>query len=204
MPLTFLVFFSFFFFFSCAHLWRTLLTEVTLCEQVSPHEFLQAVMKASKKRFRIGQQSDPVEFMSWLLNTLHMDLRTSKDASSIIHQCFQVWFRPMTIHHYIVWYNWFPKAACSSNLQTISGWVGGCERVSRQWKQRSLQDAFPDAWARFATASSFQRCHGEKHHSSGIYTSCFRFFSIDSFKPWKSCYSVPFTIRISGRMKLMN
>ncbi|KAJ0263485.1 Ubiquitin C-terminal hydrolases superfamily protein [Hirschfeldia incana] len=57
--------------------------------QVSPHEFLQAVMKASKKRFRIGQQSDPVEFMSWLLNTLHTDLRTSKDASSIIHQCFQ-------------------------------------------------------------------------------------------------------------------
>ncbi|CAB79190.1 putative protein [Arabidopsis thaliana] len=56
---------------------------------VSPHEFLQAVMKASKKRFRIGQQSDPVEFMSWLLNTLHMDLRTSKDASSIIHKCFQ-------------------------------------------------------------------------------------------------------------------
>ncbi|CAN7021573.1 unnamed protein product [Brassica rapa subsp. trilocularis] len=53
--------------------------------QVSPHEFLQAVMK----RFKIGQQSDPVEFMSWLLNTLHMDLRTSKDASSIIHQCFQ-------------------------------------------------------------------------------------------------------------------
>ncbi|XP_010538757.1 PREDICTED: U4/U6.U5 tri-snRNP-associated protein 2 [Tarenaya hassleriana] len=57
--------------------------------QVSPHEFLQAVMKASKKRFRIGQQSDPVEFMSWLLNTLHSDLRTSKNGSSIIHQCFQ-------------------------------------------------------------------------------------------------------------------
>ncbi|KAJ4875354.1 Ubiquitin C-terminal hydrolases superfamily protein [Raphanus sativus] len=55
---------------------------------VSPHEFVQAVMKG-KKRFRIGQQSDPVEFMSWLLNTLHVDLRTSKDASSIIHQCFQ-------------------------------------------------------------------------------------------------------------------
>lgn len=56
--------------------------------QVSPHEFLQAVMKASKKRFRIGAQSDPVEFMSWLLNTLHMDLRTSK-KNSIIYQCFQ-------------------------------------------------------------------------------------------------------------------
>ncbi|CAH9077132.1 unnamed protein product [Cuscuta epithymum] len=57
--------------------------------QVSPHEFLQAVMKSSKKRFRIGVQSDPVEFMSWLLNTLHNDLRTSKKSSSIIYQCFQ-------------------------------------------------------------------------------------------------------------------
>ncbi|KAI3680455.1 hypothetical protein L6452_35226 [Arctium lappa] len=57
--------------------------------QVSPHEFLQAVMKASKKRFRIGAQSDPVEFMSWLLNTLHKDLKNSKTKSSIIHQCFQ-------------------------------------------------------------------------------------------------------------------
>ncbi|KAG8385817.1 hypothetical protein BUALT_Bualt03G0084700 [Buddleja alternifolia] len=57
--------------------------------QVSPHEFLQAVMKASKKRFRIGAQSDPVEFMSWLLNTLHGDLKSSKKGSSIIHQCFQ-------------------------------------------------------------------------------------------------------------------
>ncbi|XP_059663232.1 uncharacterized protein LOC132308944 [Cornus florida] len=57
--------------------------------QVSPHEFLQAVMKASKKRFRIGAQSDPVEFMSWLLNTLHTDLKSSKKSSSIIHQCFQ-------------------------------------------------------------------------------------------------------------------
>ncbi|BBH02699.1 Ubiquitin C-terminal hydrolases superfamily protein [Prunus dulcis] len=58
--------------------------------QVSPHEFLQAVMKASKKRFRIGEQSDPVEFMSWLLNTLHADLRTSKKDSSIVYECFQV------------------------------------------------------------------------------------------------------------------
>ncbi|KAG9452791.1 hypothetical protein H6P81_005695 [Aristolochia fimbriata] len=58
--------------------------------QVSPHEFLQAVMKASKKRFRIGAQSDPVEFMSWLLNTLHADLKGSKkNSSSIIHKCFQ-------------------------------------------------------------------------------------------------------------------
>lgn len=58
--------------------------------QVSPHEFLQAVMVASKKRFRIGAQSDPVEFMSWLLNTLHGDLGgTKKSNSSIIYKCFQ-------------------------------------------------------------------------------------------------------------------
>ncbi|XXG81923.1 hypothetical protein AAC387_Pa09g2453 [Persea americana] len=58
--------------------------------QVSPHEFLQAVMKASKKRFRIGVQSDPVEFMSWLLNTLHADLKSSaRNNRNIIHQCFQ-------------------------------------------------------------------------------------------------------------------
>ena len=46
-------------------------------------------MKASKKRFRIGAQSDPVEFMSWLLNTLHGDLKTKKNKS-IIYDCFQV------------------------------------------------------------------------------------------------------------------
>ncbi|CAI0440101.1 unnamed protein product [Linum tenue] len=57
--------------------------------QVSPHEFLQAVMKASKKRFRIGQQSDPLEFMAWLLNTLHAELKTSKKNNSIIYDCFQ-------------------------------------------------------------------------------------------------------------------
>ncbi|KAM7525136.1 hypothetical protein LguiA_015038 [Lonicera macranthoides] len=57
--------------------------------QVSPHEFLRAVMQASEKRFQIGVQSDPVKFMSWLLDTLHKDLRTSKRSSSIINQWFQ-------------------------------------------------------------------------------------------------------------------
>ncbi|XP_021766790.1 U4/U6.U5 tri-snRNP-associated protein 2-like [Chenopodium quinoa] len=58
--------------------------------QVSPHEFLQAVMKASNKKFRIGAQSDPLDFVTWLLNTLHKDLKkSSKKNTSIIHQCFQ-------------------------------------------------------------------------------------------------------------------
>ncbi|OMP10846.1 Zinc finger, UBP-type [Corchorus olitorius] len=56
---------------------------------VSPHEFLEAVMKASKKRFQKGVQSEPVQFMSWLLKALHADLRTSEESSSIIHECFQ-------------------------------------------------------------------------------------------------------------------
>lgn len=47
-------------------------------------------MKASNKRFQIGVQSDPVEFMSWLLNTLHAELKSKKTKRSIIHDCFQV------------------------------------------------------------------------------------------------------------------
>jgi U4/U6.U5 tri-snRNP-associated protein 2 len=57
---------------------------------VSPHEFLQAVMVASNKRFKIGEQADPVTFMMWLLNKLHTDLGgTKKSNSSVIYQCFQ-------------------------------------------------------------------------------------------------------------------
>jgi U4/U6.U5 tri-snRNP-associated protein 2 len=46
--------------------------------QVSPHEFMQAVMAASNKRFIIDRQSDPVEFLSWLVNSLHLDLTGGK------------------------------------------------------------------------------------------------------------------------------
>lgn len=35
-------------------------------------------MSASGKRFIIDQQSDPVEFLSWLVNTLHHDLTGGK------------------------------------------------------------------------------------------------------------------------------
>lgn len=38
---------------------------------VSPHEFIQAVSYASKKRFRPGVQAEAVDFLSWLLNSLH-------------------------------------------------------------------------------------------------------------------------------------
>ncbi|XP_006454222.1 spindle pole body protein [Agaricus bisporus var. bisporus H97] len=58
--------------------------------QVSPHEFLQEVNRASGGKFRLEQQGDPVEFLGWLLNRLHKDLGGSKKRnSSIIFSTFQ-------------------------------------------------------------------------------------------------------------------
>ncbi|PNW70479.1 hypothetical protein CHLRE_17g721600v5 [Chlamydomonas reinhardtii] len=58
--------------------------------QVSPHEFVQAVRNASKKRFTADAQADPVDFYSWLLNHLHLDLTGGKTRKpSIITQCLQ-------------------------------------------------------------------------------------------------------------------
>lgn len=58
--------------------------------QVSPHEFLQEVSNASNKKFKITEQGDPLEFLSWLLNALHRDLGgTRKPNSSIIYSIFQ-------------------------------------------------------------------------------------------------------------------
>ncbi|KAK3259466.1 hypothetical protein CYMTET_31537 [Cymbomonas tetramitiformis] len=58
--------------------------------QVSPHEFMQAVMQSSKKRFLIDKQGEPVEFFSWLANTLHYDLTGGKvKKRSVITDCLQ-------------------------------------------------------------------------------------------------------------------
>ena len=61
--------------------------------QVSPHEFLQEVSRASNGRFKLTEQADPVEFLGWLLNRLHFDLAGSASAArkrpTIITQCFQ-------------------------------------------------------------------------------------------------------------------
>ena len=57
---------------------------------MSPHEFMQAVMAASGKRYSIDKQSDPVEFFAWLLNALHADLTGGKrKRPSIVTACFQ-------------------------------------------------------------------------------------------------------------------
>ncbi|PPQ72468.1 hypothetical protein CVT24_003092 [Panaeolus cyanescens] len=58
--------------------------------QVSPHEFLQEVNRASAGKFRLEVHGDPVEFLGWLLNRLHKDLGgTKKKNSSIIFRTFQ-------------------------------------------------------------------------------------------------------------------
>lgn len=58
--------------------------------QVSPHEFLQEVGRASSGKFNLEKQGDPVEFLGWLLNTLHKDLGgTKKRNSSVIFSTFQ-------------------------------------------------------------------------------------------------------------------
>jgi U4/U6.U5 tri-snRNP-associated protein 2 len=57
---------------------------------VSPHEFMQAVSIASNKRFTTEKKGDPVEFMLWLVNQLHLDLTGGKrKRPSIITECLQ-------------------------------------------------------------------------------------------------------------------
>jgi len=58
--------------------------------QVSPHELLQECSNRSGGRFKITQVGDPLEFLGWLLNTLHQDLGGNrKPSSSIIYSAFQ-------------------------------------------------------------------------------------------------------------------
>ena len=58
---------------------------------VSPHELLQQVSRQSQKRFDLLQQSDPIEFLSWFLNNVHLALggSKSKPGTSIIQKAFQ-------------------------------------------------------------------------------------------------------------------
>ncbi|KAI4198675.1 MAG: hypothetical protein LQ348_001995 [Seirophora lacunosa] len=58
---------------------------------VSPHELIQQVSRQSNKRFDLLHQSDPVDFLSWFLNNMHLALGGSKTkpGTSIIHRVFQ-------------------------------------------------------------------------------------------------------------------
>jgi U4/U6.U5 tri-snRNP-associated protein 2 len=58
---------------------------------VSPHELLQEVTLRSNKRFNLTEQSDPVDFLNWFLNNLHLALggSKSKPGTSIVQKVFQ-------------------------------------------------------------------------------------------------------------------
>ncbi|KAI8923126.1 hypothetical protein BC831DRAFT_472634, partial [Entophlyctis helioformis] len=54
--------------------------------QVSPHELIQEIANASQKRFRLGEQCDVSEFLSWFVNTLHRGL-IKKRRSGRVRRC---------------------------------------------------------------------------------------------------------------------
>jgi len=57
---------------------------------VDPHMLIQAISRASKKKFQVGHQSEVGEFMPWFLNQLHVGIGgTRKSGSSIIYRTFQ-------------------------------------------------------------------------------------------------------------------
>lgn len=58
---------------------------------VSPHELLQEISLRSSKRFTLTKQSDPIDFLSWFLNNLHLSLggTPTRPGSSIIQKVFQ-------------------------------------------------------------------------------------------------------------------
>ena len=58
---------------------------------VSPHELMQEIALRSNKKFLLTTQSDPLDFLAWFLNTLHLALGGSKTKphSSLIQKFFQ-------------------------------------------------------------------------------------------------------------------
>ncbi|ORY71273.1 uncharacterized protein BCR38DRAFT_453864 [Pseudomassariella vexata] len=75
----------------CAILFRKIWNPRAFKNHVSPHELLQEISLRSNKRFTLTAQSDPVEFLSWFLNNIHMGLGGSKTkpGSSIVQRIFQ-------------------------------------------------------------------------------------------------------------------
>ncbi|CAH0005022.1 unnamed protein product [Clonostachys byssicola] len=75
----------------CSILFRKIWNPRAFKSHVSPHELLQEVSLRSNKRFTLTAQSDPVDFLSWFLNNLHLGLGGSKTkpGSSMIQRTFQ-------------------------------------------------------------------------------------------------------------------
>ncbi|EEB09339.1 ubiquitin carboxy terminal hydrolase Ubp10 [Schizosaccharomyces japonicus yFS275] len=62
---------------------------------VSPQELTQEITVLSHKKYSVNEQQDPIEFLTWLLSTLHVALGGSRKKvfslkpTSIIHYIFQ-------------------------------------------------------------------------------------------------------------------
>lgn len=81
--------------------------------QVSPHEFLQEVNRASSGKFRLEEQGDPVEFLGWLLNRLHKDMGGSKKKQSSDYIILPPILIPYNFHRYHILH--LPRRAPSRN-----------------------------------------------------------------------------------------
>lgn len=75
----------------CGILFRKMWNPRAFKSHVSPHELLQEVALRSSKRFTLTDQSDPVDFLAWFLNNLHVGLggSRSRPGSSVVQRTFQ-------------------------------------------------------------------------------------------------------------------
>lgn len=75
----------------CSTLFRKIWNPRAFKSHVSPHELLQEIALRSNKRFTLTAQSDPVDFLSWFLNNVHLGLGGSKTrpGSSMVQRTFQ-------------------------------------------------------------------------------------------------------------------
>lgn len=73
----------------CAKLWASHAYRA----HVAPHELMQLVSRASKGRFGVLKQADPVRFLAWLLNSVCRKRGSQPQSpfplSSLVEQCFR-------------------------------------------------------------------------------------------------------------------
>ena len=70
-----------------AELFRKMWNKNNFKEHISPHELLQVMSLASKKRFTINKQSDAIVFLSWLLNILNNFFNNKKPKRLALIDC---------------------------------------------------------------------------------------------------------------------
>lgn len=54
---------------------------------VSPHELLLAIANASDKKFKIGEQKDPIQLLAWFFTAFKSGLK--KGEANVIESSFQ-------------------------------------------------------------------------------------------------------------------